>query len=201
MSKLETNTIDTISGTNTLQVGDGNVATINLGKSGDTINIPSGATLANSGTATGFGQEGFTFYAKKTGSAQSISQSTFTIATLNTELFDTNSGFASNKYTFTSDTAGTYYVFGNIFHGGSGSIATDMQTITKIRLNGSTDLFYNNRYSAQTSTIQNGYVMVHGCHTFSNNDYIELQGFSRLASPTFEAGSGYYTFMGGYKIS
>jgi len=53
MSKLETNTIDTISGTNTLQVGDGNVATINLGKSGDTINIPSGATLANSGTVTG----------------------------------------------------------------------------------------------------------------------------------------------------
>ena len=45
MSKLETNTIDTISGTNTLQVGDGNVATINLGKSGDTINIPSGATI------------------------------------------------------------------------------------------------------------------------------------------------------------
>jgi uncharacterized protein (AIM24 family) len=53
MSKLETNTIDTVSGTNTLQVGDGNVATINLGKSGDTINIPSGATLANSGTVTG----------------------------------------------------------------------------------------------------------------------------------------------------
>ena len=45
MSKLETNTIDTVSGTNTLQVGDGNVATINLGKSGDTINVPSGATI------------------------------------------------------------------------------------------------------------------------------------------------------------
>ena len=55
MSKLETNTIDTVSGTNTLQVGDGNVATINLGKSGDTINIPSGATITNSGTANGFG--------------------------------------------------------------------------------------------------------------------------------------------------
>ena len=190
MSKLETNQVDPSTGT-----------TLTLGTSGDTIAIPSGVTIANSGTATGFGQEGFTFYAKKTGSAQSISQSTFTIATLNTELFDTNSGFASNKYTFTSATAGTYYVFGNIFHGGSGSISSNMQTITKIRLNGSTDLFYNNKYSAQTSTLQNGYIMVHGCHTFSNNDYIELQGYNSSASPTFESGTGYYTFMGGYKIS
>ena len=55
MSKLETNTIDTVSGTSTLQVGSTNTTTITLGASGDTINIPSGATIANSGTATGFG--------------------------------------------------------------------------------------------------------------------------------------------------
>jgi hypothetical protein len=174
---------------------------LEIGSSGDTITIPSGATITNSGTATGFGQEGFTFYAYKTGSAQSISQTTFTTATLDTELFDDNSGFASDKYTFTASTAGTYYVFGNIFHGGSGAISSSMQTITKIRLNGSTDLFYNNRYSASTSNIVNGYIMVHGCKTFSDGDYIELQGYSSLASPTFEAGTGYYTFMGGYKIS
>ena len=54
MSKLETNTIDTVSGTSTLQVGSTNTTTITLGASGDTINIPSGATIANSGTATGF---------------------------------------------------------------------------------------------------------------------------------------------------
>ena len=61
MSKLETNTIDTVSGTNTLQVGDGNVATINLGKSGDTINVPSGATFNINGTAgTGVGVAGIT---------------------------------------------------------------------------------------------------------------------------------------------
>ena len=55
MSKLETNTIDTISGTSTLQVGSTNTTTITLGASGDTINVPSGVTIANSGTATGFG--------------------------------------------------------------------------------------------------------------------------------------------------
>ena len=73
MSKLEYKiTIDTLSGTNTLQVGDGNVATINLGKSGDTINIPTGATITNSGTANNFGGTNTpSFLAYKT-SAQSI---------------------------------------------------------------------------------------------------------------------------------
>ena len=44
MSTLETNLVQPSTGT-----------TLTLGASGDTINIPSGATIANSGTATGFG--------------------------------------------------------------------------------------------------------------------------------------------------
>ena len=59
MSKVEVNTIDTQCGS-ALQIGDGNTATIGLGKSGDTITVPSGATIVNSGTATGFGGTGET---------------------------------------------------------------------------------------------------------------------------------------------
>jgi len=44
MSKIEVDTIAPQSGT-----------TVTLGESGDTVNIPSGVTLTNSGTATGFG--------------------------------------------------------------------------------------------------------------------------------------------------
>jgi len=47
MSKLETNQVDPATGT-----------TLTLGTSGDTIAIPSGVTLANSGTATGMGGVG-----------------------------------------------------------------------------------------------------------------------------------------------
>ena len=43
MSKIETNQVDPATGT-----------TLTLGTSGDTISIPSGVTIANSGTATGF---------------------------------------------------------------------------------------------------------------------------------------------------
>ena len=45
MSKLETNQVDPATGT-----------TLTLGTSGDTIAVPSGVTIANSGTATGFGK-------------------------------------------------------------------------------------------------------------------------------------------------
>ena len=54
MSKVQVDTIDTRSGTSTMQIGSTNTSTINLGVSGDTINIPSGVTIANAGTATGF---------------------------------------------------------------------------------------------------------------------------------------------------
>ena len=45
MSTLEVNKITPVSGGTTVQIGE----------SGDTINIPAGATIANAGTATGFG--------------------------------------------------------------------------------------------------------------------------------------------------
>ena len=57
MSKIEVNTIDTQCGS-ALQIGCTNTATIGLGKSGDTITIPCGATIVNSGTQTGFGRTG-----------------------------------------------------------------------------------------------------------------------------------------------
>jgi len=55
MSKLETNQVDPATGT-----------TLTLGTSGDTIAIPSGVTIANSGTATGFSTPGISSSADAT---------------------------------------------------------------------------------------------------------------------------------------
>ena len=46
MSKIEVNTVDVASG-----------STLTIGSSGKTITIPAGTTIANSGTATGFGSD------------------------------------------------------------------------------------------------------------------------------------------------
>ena len=80
MSKLETITIDTPSGSNTMQIGSTNTATINLGVSGDTINVPAGVTFANAGTATGFGgitDADYWYFSNN----QSISAATATVIT------------------------------------------------------------------------------------------------------------------------
>jgi len=47
--------VDTVQDTDGNNIINENANTITIGASGDTISIPSGATLANSGTATGFG--------------------------------------------------------------------------------------------------------------------------------------------------
>ena len=85
MSKVQVDTIDTRSGTSTMQIGSTNTSTINIGVSGDTVNIPAGVTLANAGTATGFGGAALTndfrmsiFYANNN---QSISSNTGTTIT------------------------------------------------------------------------------------------------------------------------
>ena len=133
MSKLETITIDTPSGSSALQIGDSNTATIGLGKSGDTINIPSGATIANAGTATGFAENNKPrFYAYRNGS-QSIANNTYTVIQFNAENFDSDSKFDTSTYRFTPTVAGFYFLHVNASTDNESSSNTHMT----IRKNGS----------------------------------------------------------------
>jgi len=87
--------------------------TITLGQSGDTLAIPSGVTIANSGTATGFA--GSTNYWNASRSSnQSISSDTETTVLWNTVNQDNNSGYATGtgKYTVPSGQAGYYMIGG-----------------------------------------------------------------------------------------
>ena len=84
MSKVQVDTIDTRSGTSTMQIGSTNTSTINIGVSGDTVNIPAGVTIANSGTATGFGETNTPSIKAVRGSAQAIANTTSTVV-----IFDT----------------------------------------------------------------------------------------------------------------
>ena len=99
MSKLETNQVDPATGT-----------TLTLGTSGDTITIPSGVTIANSGTATGFGGDNTPMFLVSGGSGnQTISHASATTITYNQEIIDTDNAFASNVFTVPSGEAGKYF--------------------------------------------------------------------------------------------
>jgi hypothetical protein len=115
MSKLETITIDTPSGSNTMQIGSTNTATINLGVSGDTINVPAGVTIANAGTATGFGAAGSIYFlARRGNSGQSVSNDTYTAIQMDTEMEDSGSVFDPSTYKFTPGVVGKYFVFAQV---------------------------------------------------------------------------------------
>ena len=68
MSKINVNTVEP----------EGATTTLTLGASGDTISIPSGATITNSGTATGFGGDNSPAFEAQRQTDQSISDASMT---------------------------------------------------------------------------------------------------------------------------
>jgi hypothetical protein len=100
--------VDTIQDTSGNNIINESSDTITIGASGDTISIPSGATIANSGTATGFGANTPAFEAYTTG-LQSITENAYVKMTFGTEVFDTAGNYASDR--FTPQTAGKYFVY------------------------------------------------------------------------------------------
>jgi len=136
MSKLETNTIDTVSGTSTLQVGSTNTTTITLGVSGDTINVPSGVTIANSGTATGFGGANTPAVSAYSNANQTVTDNVSTKVAFNAELYDTDSAFDTSTYRFTvpSGKAGKYFIYSSVYMYGNNN--DERLRILDIYLNG-----------------------------------------------------------------
>ena len=194
MSKLETNTIDTLSGTNTLQVGDGNVATINLGKSGDTINIPSGATITNSGTANGFGGANTPSFSATMSGGQTIPNNTFTKIAFDTEDFDVGSCYDTSNYRFVvpSGEAGKYVIS---VRSAVDGIDDNENVDIALYLNGSVvaNTYYVD-YSPGTN--RNIFVQTNKAFNLSVGDYIEAflyhnEGDARSAENTRSLFYGY----------
>jgi hypothetical protein len=98
MSKLETNTIDNISGSSTLTIGDSNTSTIAL---------KSGATLTN------FPANTPAFFAFMSAN-QTVPNSTATKIQIDTEVVDSDGKFDVSNYRFTPTVAG-YYIIGGYF--------------------------------------------------------------------------------------
>jgi hypothetical protein len=116
MSELKVNKISPRSGTD-----------ITLGDSGDTFTIPSGATITNSGTATGFGGTNTpAFYAYNNTTQTGLSNDTDTKLQANTEEYDiggcynntgstvTLNGISTPSYSFAPNVAGKYMLFGRV---------------------------------------------------------------------------------------
>ena len=130
------------------------------------------------------------------GSVQSVSNYTWTKASIDTEIFDTDSCFASNK--FTPNVAGKYFFFGQIF--------ADPQTASDF--NYGQAAIYKNGSFVRYSTIDNRNnpgreaTVPHSCLMDMNgsSDYVELYGQVYAADGAGMRFNNNNTFFGGYKI-
>jgi len=204
MSKLETNTIDNISGSSTLTIGDSNASTISipknitLGASGTTITVPSGATITNNGTQTGFGGTNTpNFYAYQNTST-TLGATTFTKVDMDNEVFDTANAFSSSRFTVPSGQAGKYF-----FHFSVGlNTGTNINPIFPLlyvngaeNTNGARLRKYHNGSGGNIQTYAQSAMF-----NASVGDYFEIYFYNGDGSTKATYNSSQDTFFYGYKI-
>jgi len=197
MSKLETITIDTPSGSNTMQIGSTNTATINLGVSGDTINVPAGVTIANAGTATGFGQDNTpAFFAYTPNSYQAISTGTWTSPNLTNELFDTANAFNTSDKKFTPQVAGKYMFFGNIGTDGN------WQTLARLRISKNDNSVGGDEIRNVNIVTNSEGVHVSGMLTLNgSSDFVRMQVYHEQGGNVNMINQGTLNYFGGFLVT
>jgi len=184
MGTIKTTNIETITGSGTLT----------LGQSGETISIPSGVTITNNGTQTGFGGTNTpAFLVSKT--TQSISDSTWNKLQYDTKTVDTDSAFDNTtnyRFTVPSGKAGLYFFRAN-FNCEGLDAGERLQIKININSVGQNSSFVRAWSSA---TDLGWYIETSGFFNLSVGDYVEIFG---LQTEGVSQNATDLTF-GGYKI-
>ena len=188
MSTLETNLVQPSSGT-----------TLTLGASGDTITIPSGATITNNGTATGFGENNLPYFYVTRDSNQTISVSTFTTIQFDSVELDTASGYSTSNYRYTPNVAGKYF-FQFVLQSTYGGTAPTNEYAT-LRKNGSVVVETSARGSGHgygSITQASAILTMNG-----SSDYIDVQAYGDSGTSYVLEGNGTTkrSYLLGYLVS
>ena len=174
---------------------------LEIGSSGDTISVPSGATI-NLSNATQTGVGGVmtpAFHAYKSSSDNSITDNTYVKVTLESELLDTDGAWDVSTSKFTPQVAGKYLIMGAVYMYGS-SVATLRNSYTLIYKNGSEVGYARNNF--QSNDVSSNHITFQAIVDMNgSSDYVELYGAADITSgtPYFAQGSK-STYMCGFKI-
>ena len=161
---------------------------LEIGSSGDTITIPSGCTITNNGTQTGFGGTNTPNFSAVNSGSQSISHDTLTKCSITTETYDSNSAYdASNsKFVVPSGEGGKYHLVA--------SINWD------VNVNPNVIRFYKNGSEILATTwgpTAQSYII--GTLNLSASDYIEVYAYQASGGTTGWTGAN-RVYFSGYKI-
>ena len=167
-------------GTITTSSGSG---TITLGQSGETVTIPTGATVAGAMSNTP------AFLASSSGEVAVANTTETKINNYSVEILDTDGCFASSR--FTPTTAGYYYIFGTV---------ASYPAWTAVNFN--VNLNKNGTAFASTSNYTQGYPQhqaVGIVYLNGSSDYVEVFCYQNSGS-TRQIDGGVHRMFGGYKI-
>jgi hypothetical protein len=182
-SILKVDTIQDQSGNNIINE---NADTITIGASGDTVTIPSGATIdLSSATQTGVGGTNTPAFKVYLGSNQTVIDSTDTKINLNTEVYDTDSAFdSSTNYRFTvpAGKGGKYYFGYQVWYFDANAGTSNFADVS-LRINGTGD---NTTSIRKYGAFTNENLSFAGNTTLSLNagDYVELWSYTQFTSGT-----------------
>ena len=183
---------------------------LEIGSSGDTITIPSGATITNNGTQTGFGGTNTPAFAAylATDSDQSISDSTTTKIEFEAERFDTAGAFDTSTHRFTvpAGQGGKYYIVVKA-KCGSSQQNDIVGVFVHIYKNGSS---YHSVGMTGAGFISGTKYPILGIGVLCSSvlelgvgDYVEGYGYIKTngsGTPKFQEGDDASTYMEGFKI-
>ena len=174
-------------GTITTSSGSG---TITLGQSGETVTIPSGATInMSSATQTGVGGANTPyFYARKT-STQTLSNGSNVKVTFDTEDFDTGSEYATGTSRFVPANGNTYKIHAQI--NAKGSSNTVLQEARIILFKNGSEVFQmrNDTYTNNANWMAPS---ISKFVTGNGSDYYEIYANVYVASSDAQIRSGAY---------
>ena len=183
-------------------------SSITIGESGDTVSVPSGATLNVAGSTSGLPDNTPVFAAYLSNdSDQSISDSTVTKIQFDAERIDSAGAFDTSNYRFTvpSGQAGKYFIVVQAKFS-STSQNTVVGTTVHIYKNGST--YHSTGYTGAGYISGSQYNILGNALSVSTvidlveGDYIEGYGFIKVSSgtPKFQEGNDQATWIEGFKL-
>jgi len=195
MSKLETNTIDTISGSTNLTLG---------GTNATDITIPSGVTITNNGTQSGFGGTNTpSFDARASSNQTGLTSGGWTKVQFDTELFDVGGGYdaTNDKFVVPAGEAGKYFFTTFAKINSAGGSATLLGTGMRFTKNGS-NIKQAIHFPANGSNIAEG-KGVNCVLDLAVSDYIEVYAYYQDnggGTGSITGSSDFDTFFTGFKI-
>ena len=160
-------------------------------------------TYAFTGTVTGAGGVNTpSFFVRKT-SSQTISDQTSTKITWNSEIYDTASAFASDKFTVPSGQAGTYQLYAQAAMGNANGSATNLYDhYLFIYKNGSGIIFSDHNPNANWWAQNTSYVSL--ITDLAVGDYIEMYAYINVGAGDGRIGQidggRIKSFLYGYKL-